>query len=197
MKKHTFCGRIYPDHHQMMTSISVRRRPDVLFFTSLIQTSIYLFPSSSVNAKFAGKMIRLEPNTLKPEKRQTALLVLIKASSSWLQVYLSAKGTASLFYKAVLLATKLSFLKILSCFLSHSVNKRCHAAAILSRGRMKSFDFALNLAVKARLGLQSLLSGHSGSQKTSSAESALDKIACKSIRLLRATTLYSFIVSQF
>ena len=161
MQKHTFSACIYPDHHQMMTSVSVRRRPDVLFSTSLIQTLIYLFPSSSVNAKFAGKIIRLEPNTLKPEKRQTALLVLIKPASSFLEMYLSAKGTASLFYKAVFLATKLSFLKILSCFPSHSANKHCHAAAILSRGRIKSFDFSLNLAVKARLGLQSLLSGHS------------------------------------
>ena len=77
MQKHTFSACIYPDHHQMMTSIPVQRRPDVLFFTSLIQTLIYLFPSSLVNAKLAGKIIRLEPNTLKPQKIQTALQVLM------------------------------------------------------------------------------------------------------------------------
>ena len=86
IQKHTFSACIYPDHHQMMTSVSVRRRPDVLFSTSLIQTLIYLFPSSLVNANFAGKIIRLEPNTLKPEKRQTLLLVLIKVSSSFLEM---------------------------------------------------------------------------------------------------------------
>ena len=48
-------------------------------------------------------------------------------------MYLSAKGTASLFYKAVFLATKLSILKIFSCFPPHSLNKNGYAAAILSR----------------------------------------------------------------
>ena len=76
-------------------------------------------------------------------------------------MYLSAKGTASLLHMALSLATKLSISKILSCFPPHSLNKNCYAAVILSRRRTKSFDFALSLAVKTRLGLQSLLSGHS------------------------------------
>ena len=71
---------------------------------------------------------------------------------------------------AVSLATKLSISKILSCFPPHSLNKNCYAAVILSRRRTKSFDFALSLAVKTRLGLQSLFSGHSSFFYVSSQE---------------------------
>lgn len=45
--------------------------------------------------------------------------------------------------------------------LPRPVNKYCHAATILIPRRLKWFDFAPSLAVKARWGLHSLLSGHS------------------------------------
>ena len=135
MQKHTFSAYIYPDHHQMMTSVSVRRRPDVLFSTSLIQTLIYLFPSSLVNAKFAGEIIILEPNTLTPEKGQTSLPVLIKVASPFLEMSRCTcllKERRHCFIR-LFLATKLSIVKIFSCFPPHSLNKNGYAAAILSR----------------------------------------------------------------
>jgi len=67
------------DHHQMMTSVSVRRRPDVLFSTSLIQTLIYLFPSSLVNANFAGKR-KFQMWYFLPPNLQLNLLSLAEAA---------------------------------------------------------------------------------------------------------------------
>ena len=164
MQKHTFSAYIYPDHHQMMTSVSVRRRPDVLFFTSLIQTLIYLFPSSLVNAKFAGEIIILEPNTLTPEKGQTSLPVLIKVASPFLEMSRCTcllKDRRHCFIRLCFLQQNFLSLKFSLVFFPTLWTKLVTQWPFWVVRRMKSFDFALNLAMKASLGLQSLLSGHS------------------------------------